>query len=245
MINAIIIENNQEAKNYLHSLLEKEFTNISILATTGLVKEGINLIRSLSPELIFLDIELDDGLGFEILDAIKNRNFEVIFITGFNNYYEKAMEHFAFNYLLKPIDLVSLRKVINRYEKVKDRHFLQSKYFHFKEFIKEQSSKILLPTGSEHISVLINNIIYCKAEGNYTTFILQNKKEILVTNVLKHYCELFLYRKFFRASRSCLINISHITSIYKKEYFILSNNDKIRISVRNKSNLSALINTLT
>lgn len=243
MINVVIIENDSDASNYLTKLLTNPLFEINIIGTTASVKEGISLISSSSPELVFLDIHLDDGLGFEILDNLPSKNFEVIFVTAYDTYYEKAIEHFAFNYLLKPIDPSILEKVINRYKQVKSRHSLQSKYDHFKEFVRENNSKILLQTGQHYKSVYLDHIISCNADGNYTSFIIKEKKPILANNILKHYDKLLSNRGFFRANRSCLINIAHIESIFRKETIILDNGDKVQVSGGNKEQLSQLLDS--
>lgn len=244
-IRAVIIEDEDQASEYLSTLLTSNFPEIQILGYAPSVSDGIKLINSTVPELVFLDIELEDGLSFEILDQINRQDFEVIFITGFNQYYEKAMQHFAFNYLLKPIVPETFSKIIERYKEVKQRHFSKSKYQHFQNFIKSRNSKILLNTGNEHISVSMDEIVLCTAEGNYTKFELQNGKSLLVSHILKHYNDLLHYRGFFRASRSCLINTSHITSIYKKETIVMSNGEKVHVSTRNRGNLNELIDSLS
>ncbi|WP_299439755.1 LytTR family DNA-binding domain-containing protein [uncultured Aquimarina sp.] len=243
MINVVIIENDTDASNYLSKLLKNPIFQINIVGSTKSIKEGIALISSSSPELVFLDIHLDDGLGFEILDNIHSKNFEVIFVTAYDTYYEKAIEHFAFNYLLKPIDPLMLEKVINRYQQVKSRHSLQSKYDHFREFIKESNSKILLHTGQHYKSIYLDDIISCTADGNYTSFTLKDHKPILANNILKHYDKLLSNRGFFRANRSCLINISHIESIFRKETIILDNGDKVQVSGSNREQLSLLLDS--
>ncbi|GAA4274456.1 LytTR family DNA-binding domain-containing protein [Aquimarina gracilis] len=244
MINVVIIENDTDASNYLSKLLKKNVLELNIVGSATTVKEGISLISSSSPELVFLDIHLDDGMGFEILDAIHSKDFEVIFITAYNSYYEKAMEHFAFNYLLKPIDPILLEKVISRYKQVKSRHSNHSKYVHFQEFVREQNSKILIQSGQYYKSIYLEEIISCKADGNYTTIVLKDKKEILANNILKYYDKLLSSRGFFRVNRSCLINTSHIDSIFRKETIILTNGDKIQVAFRNREQLSYLLDTL-
>ncbi len=244
MISTIIIENDSEASNYLSTLLNQSSSGIDVRGFSKTVSEGIKLINLHNPELVFLDIHLDDGLGFEVLDAISNKSFEVVFITAYDTYYEKAIEHFAFNYLLKPINDVILERVLERYRSVKTRYFKQSKYQHFKEFIKESNSKILLQTGQNFRSVFLNDIISCHADSNYTSFILKGDKTILANNILKYYDNLLSQRGFFRVNRSCLVNTLHIDTILKKETIVLSNGINIPISVRNRRQLNNLIETL-
>ncbi len=241
-ISAIVIEDEKEALNYLLSILKNHFNEIEIIGTSDTIKNSIKILNNSAPELVFMDIELLDGDAFEILDSVKNHNFEVIFITAHNNYLKKAIEYYAFNFLTKPIDIDHLKKVINRYIELKKRLYTKQKYVLFKEFLSE--SKLLINTGNEHIAIDTDKIIQCEADGNYTILITSEKEKFLASKALKYYENLLLEKGFFRANRSTLINIKHIHSIYKKESITLSNKEKVIVSVRNKSKLSELIKQL-
>ncbi len=242
-ISVIIIEDDEEALTYLSSLLEELFSNIDIIATCGNIKDSIKLLNNLNPELVFMDIELTDGDAFQILNATNNYDFEVIFVTAHNNYIEKSIEYYAFSFLTKPIDITKLNNLVKRYINLKKRFFTKQKYVQLKELILE--SKLLINTGNKHISLNINDIVKCKAEGNYCLFSITNKSTHLASKPLKYYENLLLEKGFFRANRSTLINIRKIHSIYKKETIILDNKEKIMVSARNKSKLSELIKNLS
>ncbi len=241
---SIIIENDLKSERFLSNLIKKHIPNISIVGKAATIKDAISLIQALKPELIFLDIELDDGLCFEILKVVDTSSFEVIFITAYDAYYKRAIAHYAFSYILKPFDAETLMKVINRYYLIKERHYEESKFLHFREFLKETNSKILLHVNESHISVAINDIFSCHSAGNYTKIHL-NDKEVLVSKRLKHYEELLGHKGFFRVNRTSLINTNQISHIYKKETVILNNNRRIHVSYRNRPLLSQLINTLS
>ncbi len=241
-ISAVIIEDEEEALNYLSSILEKHFNEIEIIGTSGSIKSAIKLLDENSPELVFMDIELIDGDSFAVLDAAKNHNFEVIFISAHNDYIEKAIGYYAFNFLTKPIDIDRFKKVINRYIELRNRLYTKQKYVLFKEFLSE--SRLLINTGNEHVSIETDEIIQCEADGNYTLFTTSKKEKYLASKSLKYYEGLLSEKGFFRANRSTLINIKHIQSIYKKESIVLSNKEKVIVSVRNKSKLSELIKQL-
>lgn len=245
MIKTLIIENDLNAIDLLKTLIQETRSDIEISGIATSIKEGISLIIKVNPDIIFLDIELDDGLGFELLDVVDTTLFEVIFITAHDTYYKSALEHFAFSYLLKPFDLNTLQKSIDRYLNIRARYAKENKYVHFKEFLKETNTKILLPIGNKNISVAIDDIFSCHSDGNYTKIHLKDKKKLLVSHRLKHFEELFNQKGFFRANRQCLINTKHISYIYKKETVILINDEKIHVSTRNKSSLQHLINTLS
>ncbi len=244
-IKSIIIEDNPTEFNYLRSLLTVNFSNIEIIDHSDNINDSIRKINTHKPEIIFMDIVLKDGNAFEILDRVDNYDFEVIFITAQDKYLEKAIEYYAFNYVLKPIDLSKLEQIIKRYETLKERMFSLTKYKMFIEFINDQFSQLMLHVNSEHIMVNLNDVIKCEADSNYTLFTLSNNKKLLASNTLKYYTDLLSYKGFFKAHRSCLVNIKQIKSIYKKEAIILNTKEKIIVSQRNKSNLTDLIKLLS
>ncbi|MBW1298854.1 LytR/AlgR family response regulator transcription factor [Aquimarina litoralis] len=242
-IPVILIEDDIEARRHLSSLLEQHFSSIKIIAFSDNIKDAISLINQHEPEIVFMDIKLLDGTAFEILDAIYNPNFEVIFVTAHADFLEQAISYYAFNFITKPIDEERLKNVINRYIQLKDRFFTKKKYELFKEFLSD--SKLLVNTGNEHISLEIAKIVRCEADGNYTFFMMDTKEKHMVSKSLKYYETLLSKKGFFRANRSTLINIKHISSIYKKESIILTDQEKVIVSTRNKSKLSDLIKHLT
>ncbi len=244
-IKAILVEDDKEACDYFNTLLFENFPEIKIKGQSATVKDAVQKINTIKPEIIFMDIILKDGNAFEILESVTHSDFEVVFITAHNQYLEKAMEHYAFHYILKPIQLPKLQKIIKRYKAVKERMFSLTKYTMFSKFISNEFSQLMLHVNSEHIMVTLQEIIKCEADSNYTIFFLANGKKILASNTFKYYTELLSFKGFFKVHRSCLINIKHIKSIYKREAIILNTNEKIMVAQRNKSNLSKLIQLLS
>ena len=244
-IKTIIIEDVIESQDYLIRLLGQHFPAIEILGCATNIEDGIGLIRREQPELIFMDIELTDGYSFEILDQIPDQSFEVIFVTAFENMIQKALDHYAFSYITKPIDEQKFIAAVNHYTQLKQRLYSQNKHEMFLEFFKEKSSRLLLQVGSEYISVAVSEIIKCEADGNYSYFFLQDGRRLHVSEPLSYFEGLLVPKGFFKAHRSVLINIECIASIYKKETIILSNGDKVHVSTRNKSKLTELISRLS
>ncbi|WP_027392308.1 LytR/AlgR family response regulator transcription factor [Aquimarina latercula] len=242
-ISVIIIEDEKDSLEFLSEMLVENFKEIEIVGNSGSIQESINILKLTKPELVFMDIELIDGNSFQILDEISNHEFEIIFTTGYNNYIEKAMEYYAFNFLSKPIDVDKLKNVVQRYLNLKERIFTEQKYDLLKEFMTK--FRLMINIGNEHIAIDIDNIIKCEADGNYTIFLITDSLKYLASKSLKHYENLLITKGFFRANRKTLINTKHITSIYKKETIILSNKEKIIVSIRNKSKLGDLIRTFS
>ncbi|MCP4970964.1 MAG: response regulator transcription factor [Arcobacter sp.] len=244
-IKTIIIEDNHSALDYLSSILLSNFNSIKIVGKAESISKAITLINREKPELIFMDIELQDGLAFEIFKQLKHQEFEVIFVTAFDNFIKKAIDHYAFSYIIKPYEPKEIIALVSRYNKLKKRMFSINKLQSFSNFLLSKDSYFLLHVGNKHISIKTSSILKCVADGNYTAFHLNNGKKYLASNSLKYYKELLCEKGFFKAHRSVLVNISYIESIYKKETIILKNNDKIHVSFRNRTNLSNLINSLS
>ena len=245
MISVIIIEDNKEAQAYLSQILQKHFPTIHILGYATSVQESIKLIDRYDPELVFMDIELTDGLSFEIFDTVKEPDFEVIFITAFENFIQKSLDHFALNYITKPIDIPKLLATINHYVKLKQRLFTIEKFELFKNLTQNKHGQLLIQTTNEHILIKITDITKLEAEGNYTSIFLNDGRKLLASKVMKYYESLLPEVSFFKAHRSTIININCIASIYKKETIILNNADRVHVSARNKRKLTELIHRLS
>jgi len=237
MINAIIIEDEKAAFEQLNNILKSSYeTQINVIGHETGVEKGIKLINELNPQLVFLDIELEDGNGFEILDYFTNSSsFEVIFTTGLKDYKEKAMDYFAFYYLNKPILKSQLTVVIDKFLS-KQTSFDSNKYFAFKDQLKYQSKKISLPMkNGDFIIIDIDDIMYCEADGSYSRFYTKDHKTYITSNNLKKIETLLQHTSFFRIHRSILLNLKHVSQYNNSGEIKLSNNQKLLVSSRNKS----------
>ena len=235
----IIIEDDKKSSEYLSEILEQNFPEIDIIGYSDNVKDSVILLNTTSPEIVFMDIELLDGNAFQILDHINNYDFEVIFTTAYDNYLEKSIAYYAFNFIKKPLETDKITMAVERYRSLKHRLFNKQRYDLLKEFIIQ--SRLLLHTGDEHIAINLDDVLFCEADGNYTLFLTSSDKKIHASKSLKYYENLLSDRGFFRANRSHLINTKHIASIYKKESVTLTSGQNIIISVRNRSKLTELI----
>jgi two-component system, LytTR family, response regulator len=245
-IKAVIIDDEPANVRNLQSMLETCCPEVSVLATAASAAQGVEVINKYTPDLVFLDIEMPRGSGFDMLDSLPCINFEVIFVTAFNQYAIKAIRFCALDYLLKPLDsgeLISAierakQKLLQRHENERMRMFMQ----HLQQ--PGKPSKIALPMASEILFVGIDEIIYCMGENNYTHFFLTNNRKLLVTRTLKEYEELLADYEFIRVHRSYLINLHYVKSFVKKEggYVVMTNDAQISIS---RSKREDIVQTLT
>jgi two-component system LytT family response regulator len=238
MISAIIIEDENAAYQHLKKIIENNYSSkITIVGHETGVEKGIKLINDLNPQLVFLDIQLQDGDGFEILDHFSNSSsFEVIFTTGLKDYKEKAMDYFAFYYLNKPIQEDQLIAVVDKFLS-KQSAFNVEKYFAFKNQMENKNHKISLPINNGEFTIIdIDDILYCQADGSYTNFYTTDNKVYITSNNLKKVESILMHATFFRIHRSTLLNLKHIVQFNNTGELVLSNKKKLLVSSRNKTN---------
>ena len=239
MIKTLIIEDEAKSRQMLAAMLERNCPEITIVGLAKDVKEGVALIKELQPELVFLDISMPDGIGFDLLEQVSGHKFELIFATASDQHAIRAIKYSACDYLLKPIDMDELKsavnKVLNKKKSVPSMENLQFLIQHLKK-ADENFQKITLPTGNAYEIVNIKDIIRCEADGSYTNFYLADKRKLIISFGLKHYEELLPESDFIRVHHHHLINMNHVLRFLKEDggYAIMSDGSKIEISRRKK-----------
>lgn len=237
MINAIIIEDEKNNAERLERMIVQNCPAISIKKIAGSVAEGVEAIREFNPGLVFLDIELPDGTGFEIFEHFDQPEFDVIFTTAFDHFAIKAIKFSATDYLLKPIDKEEL---LNAVAKVSDKTTSKTKTKNALFFRDRNKStdinNIALPTSDGYKIVSLDNIIRCEADGNYTFFFLEKNEKILVSKSLKEFEDLLEECNFCRVHHSHLINMKHAIKYHKGEggFVTMSDNISVEVSKRKK-----------
>lgn len=234
MVKAVIIEDEVHAFNRLNTIIRNNFPNdIEIIGSADSVKSGINTIEKLKPALVFMDIQINEGTGFDILDYFSGQTtFEIIFTTGLIDYKEKAMDYFAFYYLNKPIQEAQLTTVINNFLARRTRFNMES-YLAFKHQINGENKTVVIPSTQGGYQVLeLKNIIYCEADGSYTKFHTIDHKEHLTSHNLAKFEELFSQSTFYRVHRSVLLNMMHVKEYLPDGTLKLTNKKTVTVSVR-------------
>ncbi|MCF8461778.1 MAG: LytTR family DNA-binding domain-containing protein [Flavobacteriales bacterium] len=235
---ALIIDDEQNVREALRGLLRLWSPETEVLGEASNVSEALERINSLKPDLIFLDVEMGDGTGFDLLRQLPKRDFEVIFATAHQHYAIEAIRMSACDFLLKPIDPDDLVAAIERAKT----HWHQHGGDPIDVMLQHASGikdRIVLK-DMENIYVLkIEDIIHCEADGRYTRFHVKSQaKPILVSTNLKEYEQLLTPSGFARIHHSHLINLSHVQRIDKVNLTVhLSENQKVPISVRKKDEL--------
>ncbi|MDX2360729.1 MAG: LytTR family DNA-binding domain-containing protein [Crocinitomicaceae bacterium] len=242
MIKAIIIDDEKDARFLLRNLLEKKFgKQIKILAEAEDVEPGIEAIEKHKPDLVFLDIQMKKGTGFDLLNKLGTVDFEVIFITAYDQYAVDAFKFSAFGYLLKPIKTKDLAEVISKLEV----HMAESNREtakRLKILVENYGSegdiqKIIIPNVEGFQVVKIADIIRLEGDRNYTHFIVQNNKKITTSKSLGEYEELLNDCGFFRIHQSTIVSLRHITGYVKGDggSVVMVDGETLKVSRHRKS----------
>ncbi len=242
MIRTIIIEDELHVRNGLKKMLTILEPSINVIAETGYVKDAMQLLKTEKPDLVFLDIELEDGTGFDILKQ-SEVNFSIIFTTAYNQYAIDAFKFSAIDYLLKPLDPTELQEAIKRAKlNIENKKEHQKLLRLLLNNIEKKEKKIVLKTTEQHFIFYIKEIIRLEADGAYTIFVTKDKK-IIVSRNIKYYQDI-LGNDFIRCHQSHLVNIKHVLGIDKNGFLQLSNAELVSVSTRKKSEVIQLINNI-
>jgi len=237
MLKALIVDDEPKARENLQILLHDFVEGVAVVGLCENIAEATEAVRLHSPDVVFLDIQLQRETGLDLLTKLKEINFEVIFTTAYTEYAIKAFKFSAIDYLLKPIDIEELRKAVGRVEKRVSNN-MTGRLTQLVQNLKQGSNenyKIALPTLDGLVFVKISDILYCEASSNYTQIFTAEEK-YLVSKTLKEYDDLLSDHNFFRIHNSYLININSIKKYVKGEggYVVLNNDTSLDVSKRKK-----------
>lgn len=209
-IRTVIIEDEHKSLLTLQTLLERYCPEVVVIGTGNCVKAGIKAVEELNPDLVFLDIAMPDGDAFDLLNQLDQVNFEIIFITAYNDFALKAFEFSALHYLLKPINYIELQDAVGRFQKIMPINQMQSRLDILNSSLKNHFDKISLPSNDGLIIVQIKEIIRFEAAGNYSTVFLSTGDSIIVTKTLNQFEEILTGLQFIRIHNTHLINLQYV-----------------------------------
>ena len=249
MINAIIIDDEKKSRETLNAMLNRHCPAVNVLAHADGVRTGLEAIEKHQPDVIFLDIQMLDGSGFKLLQKVGNINFEIIFVTAFDQYAIKAIKYSALDYLLKPIISRDLILAVEKVEKKKTRSLKDARIKVLLENIKSTEihpQKIILSTIEKIHVIEVGNIIRCESDNYYTKFFFVDGKSLLVSKTLKENEEMLRDHNFIRPHKSHLVNLFYVKSFIKHDggYIVLSDGSKVPVSRRKREKVVEIINNL-
>lgn len=246
---AVLIDDEISNVENLSTLLEKHCPQVTIIATARNVSDAVDAIEKYLPDLVFLDIQMGEQTGFDVLKLLPTRNFEVIFVTAYDQYGIQAVKFAALDYLLKPIDIEELVNAVNKagYKLAKKMQTSQLDFLLQQIKIPETNiSKIALQMQSEIRYVALSEIVRCEADNTYTHFFLSSGEKILVSKSLKEYADLLCPSGFLRTHQSHLVNPKYVKSWLKEDggMLLLISGEKIPISKPNKETVKQALQQL-
>lgn len=230
---AVIIDDEAPVRNTITALLKKSFPDITISAAAGSVAEGIAVVTEHQPDILFLDIELPDGIGFDLLRQVGPVRFRTIFVTGHQEYALDAIKVSALDYILKPVDEDELRVAILKAREIINHEEEQLKLLALGENLqgKKVLKRIILRTAEALQLVAIDDIIRAEAESNYTHFYITGGKHIMVSRTIKEYEALLIGTGLIRVHQSHIVNLNYIDKFYKHDGGYLQLKDGTTIPV--------------
>ncbi|MCE7996659.1 MAG: response regulator transcription factor [Roseivirga sp.] len=237
---AIIVDDETNNRENLQHLLVKHCPGIEITGQAASVAEAIHLIKTTSPEVVFLDIEMPGGNGFSLLEKLQPIDFQVIFVTAFDSYALNAIKFSALDYILKPIDKEELIGAVAKLKPAKSDQ--QSQLSNLNDFLKGGTRKIALNLSDEIRLVELAKIIRIEADNNYCSFVLSQNETVLVSKHLGHFYEILKHQGFARVHQSHLINQQYLEKYVKRDggYLVLTNGDQVPVSRTQKEHVLKL-----
>ncbi len=235
----LIVEDDKMSQQVLADLLNDSGEDVEITGYATTIKKAVEEIEKLKPDLVFLDIELPDGQGFQLFDQIGKANFETIFMTSNDAHAIRAFKFSAVDFLMKPINPVQLKDAIRRARKNKNELVTALKMRLLMDHFSDSElllNKLALPISDGYCFVKPSDILYCIADGNYTTLKMLNKTKIVITRILGDFEDMLSTETFFRVHKSYLVNMRYISMYVKSEggFIVMDNGDKLPLATRKK-----------
>lgn len=233
-LNAILVEDEANSREILRNYIGKYCPEVNLVGEASSIQEGLQLIHNNKLDLIFLDVEMPFGNAFDLLDQVPDRTFETVFVTAYDHYAKDAVNEHAAYYLMKPINIDELIKAVDYVSEVKQKEVnLQEGVLNAKT--KGIKGKLTLPQQDGFQVLNVKDILYCKADDNYTEIFLENKK-ILVSKTLKYFEDALAEFPFARIHKSYLVNVNEVVKYRKGKggSVVVSNGKELLVSASKK-----------
>ncbi len=248
MITALIIDDQKSCRDLLKKNIQNYCPDVDVIGEADGVKNGIISIHTLNPNLVFLDVNMNDGTGFDLLEiissekgGIENINFKVIFTTAYEQYAVKAFKFSAVDYLLKPVISQELKNAVDKIKVIANHSDSQKKLGVLYDNLKStsKSKRIVLSTLDSFFVYNIENIVRCESQSNYTKFYFSDGKDLLVSKTMKEFEELLTENDFVRVHNSHIVNLNFIKKVIKTEggQILMSDGSNVPLSPLKKKSL--------
>jgi two-component system, LytTR family, response regulator len=246
---AILVDDEKELLMILERMISRHVPELEIIATCNTTEEAIGKITALKPDVLFLDIQLRETTGFDLLNKLPTRDFEVIFTTSHESYALKALKAGALDYLVKPVQLEELMSAVQKVRmkrmSMASTQQLEMLMSYFKP-AKPKVKRIALTASDHLIFVDTNDVIYCESDSNYTTFFLVSGEKVVISKTLKDVEEILENDGFFRIHASYLVNMKHVSKFTRGDggHVVMSNNQQLTVSRKKKEEFFEMFSRL-
>jgi two-component system, LytTR family, response regulator len=238
-IRTVTIEDEEKSLYVLHELIRQCAPDLELCGSASHTGSAVNLIEGTDPHLVFMDVYIADGTGFDVLQQLSHRTFELILVTAYDNYAMDAFHFAAIDYLLKPIGTAAFEEATKR---ARQRLEEKIRYDHIETLLhnlmkqQRQDMKLGIATLNGFEFTDIGDIIWCQSEGAYTTFYLADKNKITSSRNLGFYEQLLHLHNFYRINHGILINMRHIKSYIKGKggHVVMTDSTELEVSQRRK-----------
>lgn len=241
-ISCVIIDDEPNAIKVLSKFIESYCPSLEVLGTANDIDGGVAVIEDNNPQLVFLDIEMPMGSGFDLLSRLQDRKFHVVFITAYDHYAVQAIKSQAIDYILKPVDIDDLVDAVNKV--TKKLHEPKSVKEVLRKVTLEENAKLAIPTLYGHQFLDPENIIHIRAEGSYSVIYTETEGEIMVSKNLKSIQNALKQDCFLRVHRSHIVNLDKVKELHKNDggYLVLKNNDRVEIGASSRPAIMERLN---
>jgi two-component system LytT family response regulator len=242
---AVIIDDEVNNLIILKHFINKFCLNIEIIGEADSVSSGIDIINIKKPDILFLDIKLKNNNVYEILDSIDFTEYEIVFVTAYDEFALKAFKYNAVDYVLKPISIEDLILAVNKcIKRLEEKIRFESQ---IQEVVKDSlitTSKYVSIASLDKVDIIKKeDVLFCKSDGRYTTFFMKNKEEVVACKNIGEYESILMEDNFFRVHHSYIINLDHVVNINKKSgyYCEMINGAFVPVAKRRQESLNRFL----
>ncbi|MHA7102323.1 LytTR family two component transcriptional regulator [Roseivirga pacifica] len=238
---AVVVDDDEKCISVVSSLLEIYCPEVNLVGKANSVATGVSLIHDLNPDIAFLDVEMSDGTGIELVEKLNGVNTKIVFVTGYDKYAINAFQLSAVDYLLKPVDADGLVSAVEKCQMQMGLDFNRQQIEYLKASYERpltEVNKIVLSDNESIHFVKVENILWCEASGGYTNFKLADGQSILVSKNLRIYQDILPKSMFFRSHNSYLINVVQVARFNRYDgSVIMVDNSSLPVAIRKKEAL--------
>jgi two-component system LytT family response regulator len=244
-IKAIIIDDDEFIHQHLRDKLARLAPDVRIVGCAENAAHGRQLIQSARPELVFLDIQMPEASGFDLLNSFDNLNFSVVFITSYNQYAIQAIRYSALDYLLKPINDQELFTALQRLRERRNPGYLRLQIENLIHNLSRNDGelRLVIATRQGDVSLPVTRIMWCEGDSNYTHLHLSDKSKITASKTLKDFEDMLPEKAFLRVHKSHLVNIDYVHSLTGDGHVVLHDNVRLEVARRRLKDVKAIIET--